>query len=302
MEHIPVLLNEVLSFIPDGNEKLTIVDCTFGAGGYSRAILEKNPNISLIAFDRDPYVQKTADQFKKEFGNRFTFIAKPFSTLKESLNKLKISNVDGIIADIGISSMHIDHAERGFSYQNDGPLDMRMSQDGTSAKDIVNLMGEEDLRNIIKNYGEEKAAKGIARKIAEYRLTKEIETTTELRKIIDEHTNNNVKSVMRVFQAIRIAVNDELGELNATLQQAVELLNPKGILGIVSFHSLEDRMVKQFMNDVAKEKSFSRYQPETDEKPKDFTLLTTKAVKPSKKEIEYNQRARSARLRVIRRK
>ncbi len=295
MRHIPVMLKEVLQSLNPEDGKV-YVDATFGNGGYSKAILNA-ANCKLIALDRDPSVASTAEDFKKEFGSRFEFRAGCFGDMAE----LVFESVDGVVFDIGVSSMQIDQAERGFSFAKDAPLDMRMSKSGTSAFDIVNRTEEEELANIIYQFGEEKKSRRIAAKIVEARKAKPIETTKELAEIIYKVIRkkpNEIDPATRTFQAIRIAVNDELGELSRGLNGACGILKPKGRLVVVSFHSLEDRIVKDFFNEKSgKTKGVSRYMPEIKQEKKALLSNVSKAIAPSSEERDANPRARSAKLR-----
>ncbi|MDR1691435.1 MAG: 16S rRNA (cytosine(1402)-N(4))-methyltransferase RsmH [Rickettsiales bacterium] len=293
-DHIPVLLNEVLSLAT--NNPKVIVDGTFGNGGYSRALLEKFRFSTLYAFDRDENTFSKADKLKKEFGSRFNFIHDTFSNIPKH-----VKNPDFVILDIGVSSMQIDQGERGFSLQNDGPLDMRMGLNEIDAKTVVNEFASEQLYEIFKKYGEEPASGMIANRIVKLRAIKPIETTLELKAIIDQ-TARNAKAHSRVFQALRIFINDELGQLETALDTIPQILNKDGIFGTVSFHSLEDRMVKNKFNELTKDVAVSRYVPSLKQVEKDFILLTKSAIKPSKEEMQANPRSHSARLRAIRKK
>ena len=295
MKHYPVMLAEVLDALAlkDG---AVYVDATFGNGGYTEAML-KAAKCKVIAIDRDPSVKAKADELKKKYGERFEFVAGKFGDLS-SLVKEKI---DGVVFDIGVSSMQLDEAERGFSFAKDAPLDMRMSSKGETAAEVVNNMGEKELADVIYEFGEEKKSRHIAAKIALYRKTKKIETTKELAEIIYTVIRKKfgeIDPATRTFQALRIYVNDELGELRRGLEGATSLLKPKGRLVVVDFHSLEDRIVKNFFNEKAgKEESVSRYMPEM-KKTKDIIFnKISKAIKPSEKEIIENPRSRSAKLR-----
>ncbi len=292
--HIPVLLKEVIN-LATNNPKI-IVDGTFGNGGYSKELLETFPKAKLYAFDRDETVIPQAKKFKEKYKDRFVFINDTFSTIADY-----VKNPDYVVLDLGLSSMQIDQAHRGFSYQNDGPLDMRMGKNEISAYEVVNEFDASDLYDIFKKYGEEPLSKMIANRIVKLRAQKPIKTTSELKTIIDQ-TARNGKSAARIFQAIRIFINDELGQLEEVLKTVPETLNKNGIFAVVSFHSLEDRLVKDTFNDLSKQKSVSRYAPTTKEEVKNFILLTNSAIKPSDKEISQNQRSRSARLRAIKKK
>ena len=294
-KHIPVMLNEVLENLKPADGKV-YVDATFGNGGYSEAILQA-AKCKVIAIDRDPNVKARAEEFKDLYGNRFEFRAGQFGDFAEIISE----PVDGAVFDIGVSSMQLDESERGFSFAKDAPLDMRMSCEGTSAADIVNTYAEKELADLIYKYGEERKSRQIAAKIAAYRTSKKIETTKELAEIIYTVIHkipNTIDPATRTFQALRIAVNNELGELENGLEGAVSRLNPQGRLVVVSFHSLEDRIVKNFFNEKAgKSRSVSRYMPEILSDKESTLSERSKAIIPSQEEILRNPRSRSAKLR-----
>ncbi len=294
-KHIPVMLNEVLQHLnPQDNE--TYVDATFGNGGYTSAILDA-ANCKVIAIDRDPTVLPRVEELKKVYGSRFEFVSGRFGNIKDIIE----TPVDGFVFDIGVSSMQLDQAQRGFSFSKEAPLDMRMSLTGTSAADIVNNTEEKELADIIYAYGEEKKSRQIAHKIVEYRKTKPIETTTELADIIHSVIHKiygQTDPATRTFQALRIAVNEELKELEHGLEAASNLLKPEGRLVVVDFHSLEDRIVKKFFNKKAgKTEGVSRYMPQKKGNPDIFFEIISKAIMPSEEECKQNSRARSAKLR-----
>lgn len=293
MKHFPVMLKEVLESLcikKDG----VYVDCTFGNGGYSEAIL-KSADCKVYAIDRDPNVISRANELKKDYGSRFNFILGRFGDVS---NLIK-DKVDGFVFDIGVSSMQLDEADRGFSFSKEAPLDMRMSCDGVIARDLVNDLNEKDLADLIYNYGEERKSRVIAKKIVDYRKHNPIETTTELANIIRTVVGGgkDIDPATKTFQALRIAVNDELGELERGLNAAVELLKDNGRLVVVTFHSLEDRIVKNFFKEKGgKTPNSSRYMPEV--KKQDAVLSdVSKAITPSKDELSINRRSRSAKLR-----
>lgn len=277
--HIPVMLEEVLKNLNPSVGK-TYIDCTFGAGGYSRKILQQ-ADCKLYAIDQDSNVTVFANDLKKEFAEKFIFINKNFSQLDEISTEYKLANVDGIVFDLGVSSMQLDQAERGFSFNKNARLDMRMGQNGIDAWEVINKYSEEDLADIIYYYGEEHHSRRIARNIVETRKTKSIDTTIELAEII----RNSVKRQGRIdpatktFQAIRVYVNDELKALKKALVHAYNLLKIDGKIVIVSFQGLEDRIIKNFAQSLKDGK---------------ITL-----IKPSLAEIRSNPRSRSAKLRVI---
>lgn len=301
--HKSVLLNEVISVLAPKDGGI-YVDGTFGAGGYSKAILE-TANCQVIAIDRDPSVLSFAQNLKEKAGERFTFISGCFSNMKELLSSIGIDKVDGVVLDVGVSSMQIDDPSRGFSFQKDGVLDMRMEKQGLSASDIVNTFKEKELADIIYEYGEERHSRKIAKAICEKRKTAPFSRTLELAELIASimpRGKETIHPATRTFQALRIYVNDELNELKKALSQATNLLKSKGCLAVVSFHSLEDRIVKNFMAEKAlKNALVSRHLPlcET-EKIKELEIITKKPILPSKEEITENPRSRSAKLRAAR--
>lgn len=293
-KHIPVMLQEVLAALnPQKGE--VYVDATFGNGGYTRAILEA-ANCKVIAFDRDPTVRIRANEIKNMYGERFEFRFGQFGDFAD----LVPEKINGAVFDIGVSSMQLDEAERGFSFSKEGALDMRMSQSGVSAKDIVNTYDEQALADLIYQYGEEKKSRQIAREIAEYRKHKEIETTTELAEIIYKVIHKKfgeIDPATRTFQALRIAVNDELGELSRGLTGAANRLQKNGRLAVVDFHSLEDRIVKTFFKENGGRRvRVSKYAPELVQDEHLFAEVS-KVIVPTAEECKRNPRARSAKLR-----
>ncbi len=295
-KHIPVMLQEVLEYLnPQDGE--VYVDATFGNGGYSEAIL-KSANCKVIAIDRDPTVLPRVKELKDAFGERFDFCQGTFGSIKELINQ----GINGVVFDIGVSSMQLDQAERGFSFAKDAPLDMRMSCVGETAADIVNNTSEKDLADLIYKYGEERKSRQIAAKIVEYRKKQAISTTKELAEIIYSvihKTPNAIDPATRTFQALRIVVNNELGELESGLKGALDLCLPKGRIVVVSFHSLEDRIVKTFFREnTGKNVHVSRYRNDVNPQDDGFSLAEcSKAIMPSQKELETNIRSRSAKLR-----
>ncbi len=287
---------------------MLLVDGTFGAGGYSHALIHAS-GCKIIAFDKDPSVQVDRDFFGDK-ADHVTLIHESFSLMKEALAAKGISAVDGIVLDLGVSSMQIDQAQRGFSFTHDGPLDMRMNTNSSfCAQDIVNQSSEAEIANILWLYGEERKSRKIAKAIIQQRSQKPFTTTFELKNTIHhcfsekEKARSRIDVATRSFQALRIAVNHELDELKSTLQSACELLNPAGRLAVVSFHSLEDRIVKHFMlQKAAKTSNPNRYQPMIEEVSSDFDIPFKKAIIAKDDEISLNPRARSAKLRVLQRK
>ena len=300
MTHIPVLLDEVTDYL-SCREKGVYIDGTFGAGGYTRAILNAHPENHVIGFDRDPNAMKSALAMEGQYPHRFSFIHDCFGNMATYLDE----PVDGIVLDLGVSSMQIDAPERGFSFRFDGPLDMRMGQVGKSAKDYVNGLSEKELADIIFTYGEEKASRRIASAIVKSRTEKPITTTLQLAELIHSvmpRPRDGSDSAMRTFQALRIYVNDELGELERALDASMHLLKPGGRLVVVSFHSLEDRLIKNFLiHNSSAHTHQNRYAPEMKTNAGLFTVLTKKPVTAGQAELSRNPRAHSAKLRAARR-
>lgn len=293
--HFPVMLVEVLeSLAPQDDE--VYVDATFGNGGYSEAIL-KAAKCKVIALDRDPSVIPRVAEMQKLYGERFEFRAGQFSDFADLVQE----PINGAVFDIGVSSMQLDQAERGFSFSKDAPLDMRMSKNGQTAADLVNNLKEEDLANLIYKYGEERRSRAIAALIVKTRKAKPIETTKELAELIYtiiHRAPNTIDPATRTFQALRIAVNNELEELEKGLAGATLRLQAKGRLVVVDFHSLEDRIVKNFFKEQSgKTSHVSRYLPELTSTNAITFAETSKAIAPSQNEIEQNKRSRSAKLR-----
>lgn len=306
-EHETVLLKEAtdgLAIRPDG----IYVDCTLGGAGHSSLILEQlSDKGHLYAFDQDSTaIEHAKSQLKSAVDEgKVTFVQSNFRYIKEALQELNIEKVDGILYDLGVSSPQLDEAERGFSYHQDAALDMRMNREqALSAYDVVNKWSYSDLVRIFFRYGEEKFSKQIARKIETYRETQSIETTQDLVDLIKEAIPAPARRkgghpAKRVFQAIRIAVNDELSALEDSLEQAVDLIDIKGRISVITFHSLEDRIVKQIFKDYSKLPDVPRGLPVMpDFKQPPLKLVNRKPILPSEKELEQNNRARSAKLRV----
>ncbi len=300
--HKPVLLREVLEALsPKAGE--IMVDGTFGAGGYSRAILDHAP-CELYAIDRDPTAVATGKAMEADYDNRFHMIEGCFGNMGALIPAAGVHQVDGIVLDIGVSSMQLDQADRGFSFRADGPLDMRMSMSGPSAADFINTADEEDIANVIYRYGEERASRKVAHKIIEMRAETPFETTLQLARAVRavvRKSKDGIDPATRTFQGLRIYVNDELGELERAMQAAERLLKPGGRLVVVTFHSLEDRSVKTFMKERSGDPSkMSRRLPgEPEITIPTFTTLTRKAVTAQKDELRANPRARSAKLRAV---
>lgn len=301
MAHIPVLLDEVMTAIRPQAGGL-YVDGTLGGGGYARAVLGVE-GARLVGIDRDPAALPVAAQLRKAWPDTFAFQQGPFSTMEQILELSGADGVDGVMLDLGVSSMQIDEAGRGFSFQKGGPLDMRMASDGPSAADAVNLLDADDLAAIFRVYGEERHARRAARAIVETRSETPFTTTLQLAELLARVIGGKpgrIHPATRVFQGLRIYVNDELGELVRALGAAERILKPAGVLAVVSFHSLEDRIVKTFLRARAGMMGQgSRHAPEIQAgPPPSFSLLSRKAIEPSEAEIAANPRARSSRLRA----
>ena len=296
--HIPVLLDEVLDGLAIQPGEVH-VDATFGAGGYSRAMLAAGADVH--GFDRDPDAAITGNALARQSEGRFTFHAGRFSQLAQMLRAAGITQVDGIVFDIGVSSMQLDQADRGFSFQSDGPLDMRMGQDGLSAADFVNTADESDIADVLYLYGEERQSRRIARAIVAARpLQRTLELATVVRKALGYRPGAPKDPATRTFQAIRIHVNGELDELREGLVAAEAMLAPGGRLAVVSFHSLEDRIVKRFLKARSgSEGAGSRHLPDAPGQRR--TPSFEKPARPTRAgeaECARNPRARSATLRV----
>jgi 16S rRNA (cytosine1402-N4)-methyltransferase len=295
--HIPVLLGPLLAAVSPVTGRW--LDGTFGAGGYARGLLAAGA-AHVVGVDRDPLALQMAQSWAAEYGDRLSLVAGNFSELDRHAGGLLL---DGVVLDLGVSSMQLDLPERGFSFAKDGPLDMRMSQDGESAADLVNTADEGQLADILYLYGEERASRRIAKSIVEHRAKARIETTLQLAEIVSRclprPKPGQSHPATRSFQAIRIAVNTEFAELAAGLAAAERALKPGGMLAVVTFHSLEDRIVKRFFQLASgAEANTNRYAPARAEDAPRFTLVTRKAVAPTDAEVAMNPRARSAKLRI----
>ncbi|EKY23574.1 S-adenosyl-methyltransferase MraW [Brevundimonas diminuta 470-4] len=303
--HAPVLLAEVIEALaPKAGD--VVIDATFGAGGYTRAILERGADV--VALDRDPTVQPFADAVARDFPDRFQLIRTPFSGLAEAFEESGKAKLDGAVFDIGVSSMQLDQAERGFSFMRDGPLDMRMSANsdhgGETAADIVNTWDHGPLAHIFKLYGDERQSGRVATAILRRRVEQPFTRTLDLAEVVEKALGGRrgaaIHPATRVFQALRIAVNDELGELERGLEAAEATLAPGGRLVVVTFHSLEDRMVKAFLTErTGNAPGGSRHAPVAVETRKpSFDLLFKGAREAGEAELAANPRARSAKIRA----
>jgi 16S rRNA (cytosine1402-N4)-methyltransferase len=300
--HVPVLVPAVVAFLAvrDGG---IYVDATFGAGGYARAILAA-ADARVVAIDRDASAVARGADLVKEAGGRLVLVQDRFSNLEQVAQAHGHALVDGVVCDLGVSSMQIDEAERGFSFRHDGPLDMRMSDPGPSAADVIAAASERDLAFIIKSLGEERHARAIARAIVAARAEAPIRTTFGLAAVIERVVwprPGAIHPATRTFQALRIFLNEELDELAAALAAAEAVLKPGGRLVVVSFHSLEDRIVKTFLVERGRQSGSSRHLPEVVRPAQTFRLLTGRPVTPDASEIAANPRARSAKLRAAER-
>jgi 16S rRNA (cytosine1402-N4)-methyltransferase len=303
--HVPVMLDEVLATLAPRDGGIYL-DGTFGGGGYARAILEQ-ASCTLWAIDRDPDAIERGASLMARFPGRLHLLHGQFGDMVSLLDQAGVTELDGIVLDLGISSFQIDDPDRGFSFRHDGPLDMRMGKHGTSAADLVNTLPESALADVLYELGEERASRRIAHAIVAARLEAPIETTGRLAEIIrsvlpPDRSGNHPAT--RSFQALRIKVNDELRQIEDALTQAVGLLSPGGRLVVVAFHSLEDRIVKRFMTQATgRSGSPSRHNPAgllTRDTP-NFRLLTARALRPGSDETNQNPRSRSARLRALER-
>lgn len=298
--HIPVLLDEVidaLAIVPGECH----VDGTFGAGGYTRAMLGAGAKVA--AFDRDPTAIANGAQLVAERGGTLELIHAPFSRLAEELEARGLAAVDGVVLDIGVSSMQLDQAERGFSFQQDGPLDMRMAGEGMSAADWLNSADEGEIADVLFHFGEEPRARRVAKFIVEARpLTRTSELAAVVRRALGHRPHDKKDPATRTFQAVRIHINRELDELTDVLVAAERVLKPGGRLVVVTFHSLEDRLVKRFLRERSgSTPAGSRHRPAVGPRAEASFEVPAKAVRPGEAELARNPRARSATLRAARR-
>ena len=296
LQHKPVMCEEVLSIL-NPSDGCVYLDGTLGAGGHSRKILE-SADCSVIGIDKDPTAIELCRDLEKQYGNKFLSINGSFGNLSQHLNSIGINKIDGILLDLGTSSMQLGTPERGFSFQFDAPLDMRMTQTGETAYDIINSLSEDSLADIIFYFGEERRSRKIAKAIVNKRKIKKIKTTFDLNEIIlsvKKANNKKIHPATKTFQALRIYINNELKDLYEALISIEKVLSEKGRLVIISFHSLEDRIVKNFI----KENSIplKKYDPKNPDQI--FVYENRKVIKPSKDEVKKNRRSRSAKLRWV---
>lgn len=299
--HEPVLLRECLELLAPERGGL-FVDCTVGLGGHAEALLEASPDVRLVGIDRDPEALEIAAERLARFGDRVRFIEGDFHRLRTLPGAPGEGEAAGILADLGVSSMQLDRAERGFSFMREGPLDMRMGRSGLSARDVVNEYSEADLERIFKKYGEERQARRIARALVDARSEAPLETTTELASLVERTKRGweRIHPATRIFQALRIEVNQELARLGDFIDQAVEVLETEGRLVIISYHSLEDRIVKHRLRDLDR----GEVDPVTGRTLSETRLievLTKRPLQASEEEIAANPRSRSGKLRAARR-
>ena len=296
LQHKPVMCEEVLSIL-NPSDGCVYLDGTLGAGGHSRKILE-SADCSVVGIDKDPTAIELCRDLEKQYGNKFLSINGSFGNLSQHLNSIGINKIDGILLDLGTSSMQLGTPERGFSFQFDAPLDMRMTQTGERAYDIINSLSEDSLADIIFYFGEERSSRKIAKAIVNKRKIKKIKTTFDLNEIIlsvKKANNKKIHPATKTFQALRIYINNELKDLYEALISIEKVLSEKGRLVVISFHSLEDRIVKNFI----KENSIPlrKYDPKNPDKI--FVYENRKVIKPSEYEVKKNRRSRSAKLRWV---
>ena len=307
MTHVPVMLSEMLDLLAPRDGEI-LLDATFGGGGYADAILKAAPSCTLWAMDRDPEAIARGAALAARHPGRLHLVEGRFGDMLSLLSERGVTRLDGVVLDIGVSSFQLDEPARGFSFRHDGPLDMRMGREGETAAELVARLSERELADVLFQLGEERHSRRIARAIIAARESAPITTTGQLAEVIraaarparTKDGRPGFDPATRSFQALRIRVNDELGEIERALRVAASLLAPGGRLVVVAFHSLEDRIVKRFMQDAAGRAARpSRHLPSAGAAPADFALLTPRALRPSETEAELNPRARSARLRAL---
>ena len=296
LQHKPVMCEEVLSIL-NPSDGCVYLDGTLGAGGHSRKILE-SADCSVVGIDKDPTAIELCRDLEKQYGNKFLSINGSFGNLSQHLNSIGINKIDGILLDLGTSSMQLGTPERGFSFQFDAPLDMRMTQTGERAYDIINSLSEDSLADIIFYFGEERRSRKIAKAIVNKRKIKKIKTTFDLNEIIlrvKKANNKKIHPATKTFQALRIYINNELKDLYEALISIEKVLSEKGRLVVISFHSLEDRIVKNFIKENST--PLRKYDPKNPDKI--FVYENRKVIKPSENEVKKNRRSRSAKLRWV---
>ena len=304
-QHIPVMMKEAIEAL-NVRDNLDYIDVTFGGGGYSEEILKK-ANCNLLSIDKDPAVKNYAKQLKIKFKKRFTFINDDYENLESIIKENKTLVSGGIVADLGVSAFQIDDAKRGFSFNKDGPLDMRMSGEGVTAQELIYSLDEKELARILWDYGDEEKSRAIAKMIINERNKEVLDTTFKLVKLIKRVKKNDHKRknhpATKSFQALRIATNQELKSLKKLLMISEKILLPGARLVLITFHSLEDRMVKFFFNEISgKQENLNRHLPQVIKTKKvKFKVINKKPLIPSRTEIMSNKRARSAKLRVVER-
>ena len=305
-QHIPVMMKEAIEAL-NVRDNLDYIDATFGVGGYSEEILKK-ADCNLLSIDKDPFVKDYAKKLKIKYKKRFTFVSDGFENLESIIkenNKGLVSG--GIVADLGVSSLQLDNSKRGFSFNEDGPLDMRMSGKGVTAQELIYSLDEKELARILWDYGDEKKSKAIAKMIIKERNKEVLDTTFKLVNLIKRVKKYNYKKkkhpATKSFQALRIATNQELMSLEKLLMISEKILLPGARLVLITFHSLEDRIVKLFFNEISgKQENLNRHLPEViNMKKVKFRVINKKPILPSSAEIKSNRRARSAKLRVVER-
>ena len=296
LQHKPVMCEEVLSIL-NPSDGCVYLDGTLGAGGHSRKILE-SADCSVVGIDKDPTAIELCRDLEKQYGNKFLSINGSFGNLSQHLNSIGINKIDGILLDLGTSSMQLGTPERGFSFQFDAPLDMRMTQTGERAYDIINSLSEDSLADIIFYFGEERRSRKIAKAIVNKRKIKKIKTTFDLNEIVlsvKKGNNKKIHPATKTFQALRIYINNELKDLYEALISIEKVLSEKGRLVVISFHSLEDRIVKNFIRENSI--PLRKYDPKNPDKI--FVYENRKVIKPSEYEVKKNRRSRSAKLRWV---
>ena len=304
--HEPVLLQRVTEFLRPDGEDGTLVDATVGLGGHAEALLERYPATRLVAIDRDPQALELARKRLEKFGDRVTFAVGRHEWLIDILKQSNIETISGLVADLGVSSMQLDDASRGFSFRFDAPLDMRMGPDSTRAADLVNQLDESELARILRDYGEEPMARRIARAIVEARQSAPIETTGQLAAVVrsvKKSRPHDIDPSTLTFQALRIAANEELTGLDRFIDDAVSVLQPRARIAVISFHSLEDRIVKRALRRLEGECTCPPGMPVCGCGAKEVVkILTGRPVTASEDEVKRNPRSRSAKLRVAEKK